>query len=169
MKRFILPFVMSFFFVAESIYVDLFPIGIFESQPVIVPRFVMILLIFTIIYLGKLQGMIYGAIFGLLYDLIYTEILGVYLFAYPVISYMVSKISKILQSNLFIIALLSLIAVSILEFYIYGVNIVIGYADIGAKEFLQSRLLPTLVLNCTFIIMISVPIKRLLIFLSEEE
>lgn len=169
MKRFVLPLILSFVFLLESSFVDLVPVDIFHKENVFVPRFLFLLIAFTTVYFNKPMGLLYGAIFGLLYDIVYTEVLGVYLFLYTLVVYLISWASRILQTNIFVISFLSLIGIFVLEFCVYGVNLVIGSTTISIERFLQIRIFPTLLINSIFILVFAFPFKKLLGKLHIEE
>ncbi|MFT4412791.1 rod shape-determining protein MreD [Fredinandcohnia humi] len=169
MKRFILPFIVTFFFLFESSFVDLVPSEIFHDEQIFVPRFLMILIVFITIYHNKIGGLLYGIILGLLYDVVYTEVLGVYMFSMPLIAYIISQASRILQTNIIIISFLSIFGIAILELFVYGVNLAIGIATMSFDRFLELRQLPTLLLNSIFITIFSYPIKKLLGKLQIQE
>lgn len=169
MKRFVLPLILSFVFLLESSFVDLVPADIFHKENVFVPRFLFLLIAFITVYFNKPIGLLYGAIFGLLYDIVYTEVLGVYLFLFTLVVYLISWASRILQTNIFVISLLSLIGIFALEFCVYGVNLVIGTTTISIERFLQIRILPTLLINSIFILVFAFPFKKLLGKLHIEE
>lgn len=103
MKKFLLPLLFLFLLIFESIFVQYLPDGILGKDRILVPHFLFVALLFLTIFVGKKKGVIYAAIFGLLFDVVYVEIIGIYLFLYPFISYLVSKIMHIMQAN-FIIA-----------------------------------------------------------------
>ncbi|MCC3356562.1 rod shape-determining protein MreD [Bacillus sp. REN16] len=169
MRRFVLPFILSFVFLFESSFIDLVPADIFHQENVYVPRFLFVLIGFITVYFNKPIGLIYAAIFGLLYDIVYTEILGVYLFLYTLMAYLISWASRILQTNIFVISFLSLVGIAALEFCVYAVNLAIGSASLSVEQFLQIRILPTILLNSIFILVFAYPFKKLLGKLHIEE
>jgi rod shape-determining protein MreD len=168
-KKLILPLLLTFLFVLESVFVDLLPSTLFNVDRLFIPHFVMITLIFIVVYYNHLLGLIYAIVFGLFFDIVYTEIIGVYMFAYPIISYVLTKAVKVLQTNIFIISFLSIVGVALLEFYVYGVNLIIGFTDMNITSFLNNRLFSTLVINSVFVIIICYPFKRLLQRISVTE
>jgi rod shape-determining protein MreD len=168
-RRVVLPLLMSFVFLFESSFVDLVPAEIFHKEYVYVPRFLFILIAFITVYFNKPKGLLSGAIFGLLYDIIHTEILGVYLFLFTFMAYLISWASRALQTSIFIISFLSLVGIFALEFCVYGVNLAIGTTNMQFERFLQIRVLPTIILNSAFILLFAYPFKRLLGKLYIEE
>lgn len=160
MRRFFLPFLVIFFFVFESIVTDLLPQEVFGREYIIVPRFLLIVIMFITVYGGKMTGMLYGFIFGLIFDLVYTEIIGVYAFAFPLCAYFVAGASKILQTNIIVVSFISLCAVTLLELFVYGINTLIGVAGMASNDFWSMRLLPVLIFNGLFVIIASYPLKK---------
>lgn len=160
MNRFFLPFLVFIVFISESLFVNFIAVQPLLRQWLLSPRFVLIVLIFMTVYLNKKQGMMYGAIFGMLYDVAFTDILGVYMFGLPAICYIISKIMKILQNNIIVVSLTAAFGVAILEFYIYGINLLVHVTTMPLNEFLTLRLYPTLVLSIVFCILFSYLLKK---------
>lgn len=160
MRKFLLPLSLLLLFLFESILVQLMPADLFGAQKVWVPRFLIITIFFLTIYGSSKHGIVYGLIFGLLFDIVYTEILGIYLFLYPLTAFIVLKIMKVLQVNLFTTSIVSLIGVALLESAVFAMNRIIGITTIDFTSFLNMRLLPTLLFNAIFLIISSYPLKR---------
>lgn len=159
MKKLLLPLSLVLLFMIESLLVQFMPANLFGDK-VWVPRFLIITIFFLTIYGSAKHGIIYGLIFGLLFDIVFTEILGIYLFLYPLTAFIVLKIMKVLQVNLITTSVVSLIGVALLESAVYGMNRIIGITTIDFMSFLNMRLIPTLLLNAIFLIIASYPLKR---------
>lgn len=162
MKRLILPLTAFLFFIIESSFANLLAGNIFGGDKIIVPRFIMIFIAFITIYGTRRNGMVYGFILGIMYDVVYTEILGIYMFMLPFFAYLIAKIMRILQSNLLVTVLTSLLFITLLELIVYQINILIGFAQIEINTFLKVRLVPTLLLNLAFLVVFSYPLKRMI-------
>lgn len=162
MTKVILPLIISFFFILESVFVELFPEHLFNHMMMVIPRFLLVVIIFITIYVNLKTGLLYGFVFGLLFDIVYVEVIGIYLLLIPLIAYVVSWIMKILQTNIIIVAVVTLFGITLLEHGVYGMNIIINRTDINYISFLDDRLIPTLILNAIFIVLISYPLKKYL-------
>ncbi|MGM0835939.1 MAG: rod shape-determining protein MreD [Bacillota bacterium] len=169
MRKYVLPALILCLFVLESMTVDMFFLGNIHADWVIVPRYVLITLILCTIYTGSYIGIIFGMVFGLLYDIVYTEVLGIYLFAYPVASYFVSKLMKALQANIFIAFFMILLAVAGVEYLVYSIHTLIGTTDILHQSFLVGRLVPTLIFNAIFTLIFIFPLKLFMEKLAYEQ
>lgn len=159
MKKVILPLLVTFLFIFESIFISYSPKNFLDSDLIYVPRFLIIALILLSIYVERKYAIVYAFIFGFLYDVVFTEILGVHLFAFPFIVYIVSLIMKVLQSNIVISTFVSLFGVALLEFVIYGIYSIINITSMSVNEFIEWRLIPTLFLNFIFTVIFIYPLK----------
>lgn len=168
MKRFFLPFLVLFAFICESSFAHLVHFSFVSEDYIFIPRFVLIFVIFITVYLNRTQGMVLGFFFGLLHDIVFIEVIGIYLFAYGILAYLIYKAMKVLHGHILIVWLLIVLSISVLEFYVYGVNYLIGATNISLYKFTTLRLLPTLSLNLVVAILFSYPIKVYLTKLKLE-
>ncbi|MGD6816712.1 rod shape-determining protein MreD [Metabacillus sp. 84] len=168
MRRFLLPLVVLFFFIMESTAGDLFLVPAFSEDMFYIPRFVLLLLIFISVYVKDSFAIPYAAIFGLLHDIVYTEILGVYLIAYPFLTYMAGRALRVLQNNAFVVLLVGMLAISLFEFYIYGIQLIISLNPLNFYEFTNRRLLPTLAVNSIAGLVMIFPLKTFLTALRRQ-
>ncbi|MDR7073658.1 rod shape-determining protein MreD [Fictibacillus barbaricus] len=162
MKKILLPFLIYLAFISESSLVQAFLPQDASMDWQIIPRFSMVMILFIAMYLNTTYGLLYGLGFGLLTDLLYTDIIGVYLFSMAATAYITSVFSRYLFGNLIVTIFLSIIGVSILEFFVYGLNSLIGISNQSIDLFLYKRLLPTLILNGLFAILIYYPYVKYL-------
>lgn len=142
----------------ESLFAQYLPGEIFGRT--CVPHFLFIGLLFLTIYVGKKQGIIYGFIFGILFDIVNTEILGIYMFLFPFVAYLVSKFMNVMQANIITVFLSSLIGIALLEVGVYEMNVLIHVTDMDYMTFFKMRFYPTLIFNAVFIILAGYPLKR---------
>jgi rod shape-determining protein MreD len=149
----------------ESIFVQYIPpglFGLFGRNSIVVPHFLIVGILFLTIYGGRNKGILYAFIFGLLFDIVYTEILGIYLFLYPLIAYIVSKIMHVLQVNLFSTSLISLVGIALLELGVYELNFIIHITSLDFSSFLHLRFYPTLLFNAAFLLLACYPLQRII-------
>ncbi|XJZ26367.1 rod shape-determining protein MreD [Bacillota bacterium Lsc_1132] len=160
MKKFLLPLFFLFLFIFESLFVQLLPGEAFRNGRIFAPHFLIVAILFFTIYGSEKHGILYGFIFGLLFDIVYTEILGIYLFLFPLVAYLVTKMMKVLQTNIIIASLMVLTGVALVELGSYEMNTLIHITKINFMTFVNIRFIPTLILNAAFIIIVSYPLKR---------
>jgi rod shape-determining protein MreD len=161
LRKFILPLLFLFLFILESLFVEFLPAKIFGFERIFVPHFLFIALLFLTIFVGKKQGIIYAAIFGLLFDIVYVEIIGIYFFLYPFISYLIYKLLQVWQANLITAFLAALIGISLLEIGVYEMNFLIHVTDLDFMGFINLRFYPTLLLNAAITLIAAYPLKWL--------
>ncbi|MGV2938062.1 rod shape-determining protein MreD [Mesobacillus sp. LC4] len=160
MIRFLLPALFAFLFILESLFVELLPAELFNSDRILVPHFLMAGILFLTAYLSPKHGILYGIIFGLLFDIVYTEIIGIYLFMFPFIAYLIANMMRILQTNILIVSILSLLGITLLEVGVYELMLLIKITDLDFSTYVKIRLVPTLILNLAFIILAAYPFKK---------
>ncbi len=163
MQKFLLPLLLLFFFILESVFSSVVPTHLFGESSIAVPHFIFIVLLFITIYYNPVKGIYFSMIFGFLFDIVYTELIGIYLFAYPILAYLVSNAMRILQVNLFIVSVLILVSITALEYYVYGFLLLLGRAHLSGMVFLTDRVFPTLILNIIFLILFCFPLKKYLL------
>lgn len=169
MKKLYIPFLAAFIFIFESMFVNLFIGDLINSERIIVPRFLMIFFVFLAVYSYHRTALWYSLIIGVVFDIVHTGILGIYLSVFPVITYIVSKTMKILQNNIFIVSIVSLVAVALLEVVIAAANFILGLSDMTFQEFSTIRLLPTLALNLIAVIIFAYPFKLVITKYADDE
>lgn len=160
MKKLLLPLLFVFLFLLESVFVQLLPEKPFGFDKILVPHFLFAAILFLTIFVGKKQGIIYAMIFGFVFDIVYVEILGIYLFLYTLVAYVVSKIMHAMHANFFISSFVTLIGIALLELGVYEMDTIIHVTSLGFMSFLNMRLYPTLLLNAIFILIFGYPLKR---------
>lgn len=167
MRKAFLPIIISLCFLFESIFVELLPTELFKSSSILVPHFLMVAIIFVTVYISQKHGIMYGFIFGILFDIVYTEIIGIYLFMFPLVAYITSWIMRILQTNIILVSFVAILGVGFLELGVYEMNFLIGRTNMDFASFMDIRLVPTLILNLIFIILVSYPLRKYLDLYAE--
>lgn len=167
MRKAFLPIIISLCFLFESVFVELLPAELFKSSSIFVPHFLMVAIIFVTVYISQKHGIMYGFIFGILFDIVYTEIIGIYLFMFPLVAYITSWIMRILQTNIILVSFVAILGVGFLELGVYEMNFLIGRTDMIFASFMDIRLVPTLILNLIFIILVSYPLRKYLDLYAE--
>ncbi|MDA7027604.1 rod shape-determining protein MreD [Bacillus sp. CLL-7-23] len=168
MKRFLLPVVMMFVLASDSIYADFIRFPFVNEDQQLIPRFLLLVLVFMTAYVKQNFAITYGFIFGLLYDINYTDLLGVYMFGFAGICYLLSKAFKVLQTNAIVVVFLATLAVCVIEFYQYGVQMLLRPEMMSFHQFVINRLLPTLALNAVVGSLLVYPFKLFFTSLKKE-
>ncbi|MGL4820073.1 MAG: rod shape-determining protein MreD [Bacilli bacterium] len=167
-KHIVLPILLAFAFFLEGTFASLGAEWLYGLEETLVPRFLFVILILSAIFLESRLTYVYACVFGFFYDLMYTEVIGVYAFAFPVIVSIVVLLMKMFQSNLFVVALVTILGIIILEYYAYFMFSLIGYTEIEHDVFLRYRMLPTLAMNVIVYLLAFFPMRRLFLFLQRR-
>ncbi|GHH97177.1 rod shape-determining protein MreD [Neobacillus kokaensis] len=160
MRKFLLPLLFMLLFIAESLFVQFLPADVLGQNRILAPRFLFSGLLLLTIFVGRKQGIIYAAIFGLIFDIVYIEIIGIYLFLFPFVAYLISKIMHVLQANMIVAFVVSVFGIALLEVGVYEMDYLIHVTNLEFIDFLNLRLYPTLILNAAFLLIFIFPLKR---------
>lgn len=155
MKRLFFPLILFLILVCEGIAIELLPPAFVSSDMFITPHWVFIFLLLMSLFYDKEDtffAIIYGVIFGLLIDVVYTGILGVYMFVYPFIIYIVHLLKRFLQTNIYMTMIIATVSLFIGELLIFLIFSIVGSADMTINHFLIHRFIPTLIANLLFLI-----------------
>jgi rod shape-determining protein MreD len=146
--------------VFEGLFAQLWPGNWFGGDYIFVPRFLIMAIFFLTIYGSMKHGIIYGFIFGMMFDVVYTEIIGIYLFMFPLAAYIFWNIMRIVDTNIVVVSVVSIMCVAFLESGVYLMNLLIHIANMDFSSFARIRMIPTLILNLSFILLFAYPFKR---------
>ncbi|MDQ0339494.1 rod shape-determining protein MreD [Caldalkalibacillus uzonensis] len=169
MTRFLFILTIFTLLIFEGTVVQVFTAGWWDLHLTMVPRFVVVMLIFAALFLGRVQGLFMGLIFGLFYDIIYGSVVGIYAFTMAIIGYFTGLVFRIFQQNIFLIWLTVLLALVAFEFMVYGLMTLVNVTALDLHIFFFDKLLPTLVLNMIFALLVSYPARNILIQMRDEE
>ncbi|MFT8318289.1 MAG: rod shape-determining protein MreD [Sporolactobacillus sp.] len=125
-----------------------------------VPEFLLIILLMTALFGHFSWGMRYALIFGLLIDMIFSQILGVHAFAMALSVYLTYQLSRWININIATTLLLTSAGVIVNQVIAYLIYQMIGLTDQNLLFFLYNHLLPTLLLNAAFSIILYYPVRR---------
>lgn len=168
MNNYFLPLLVFIVFIIESTVMQVFSPERYGAEAALVPHFVVIMIFFITAFLGRKRGLLYVFLFGFLLDFIHTGILGVNLFLLIVLSYLIAFIFRFLHPNLLTILVGSLLGISLLEIGLYYFYHFLGFTTMPFSMFLKIRLMPTLVLNSAFLIIVYLPLSRYLYRLFKQ-
>ncbi|PIC87222.1 rod shape-determining protein MreD [Sporosarcina sp. P20a] len=161
MIRFIIPLIVVLLFFLEPIFSLFSPIEINGDLYIMVPRFLIVYLIFIATYYNSKRAIIYGFVLGLLYDMYHIDIIGLYTFMYPLICYVAALVIRQIERHIVTVMVLSVVMIVLLELLSYFFASVIALTSIDFGEFFTSRLVPTMIANSLFIVMFGYMFKQI--------
>ncbi|MDQ0256515.1 rod shape-determining protein MreD [Evansella vedderi] len=172
MTRYYLFMVLFVLFIIEGTTFQIFAPDQYGVEYLFIPRWVFLVIIFAGIFRGRGTGTFYGITFGVMYDVIYTSLLGIYTFGMGLIAYLLSLSIPFFQKNLTVAVLTSILAITVLDYYVYGMMYLLGLTVIDHHEFLTVRFIPSLIMNMIIISIFAYPLRKWFHFLKrrmEEE
>lgn len=155
MRWSILIGVLISFFVLEGTLVQVISLNASGGSFHILPRFVLVLLIYISLFIGRRRAFILGLLFGLFIDIQYSDVIGVYAFSLAIIPYVSALAYQYFQLNIVLIILTVLLSVYAHETMNYYLFELFGLAG-GSFEWRQH--IPTAIFNAVFALLIYRPV-----------
>ncbi|MEK4230148.1 rod shape-determining protein MreD [Solibacillus sp. FSL H8-0538] len=160
--RILIPAIAVLLFLLESEFAMFSPIIINEHTVILVPRFLILYLIFIAIYYNRKRAILYGLLFGILYDVFYIDIIGLYSVLYPLVCFIAGWSVKRIHPHLVFSTVLAIMLMTLLEFVLYEFFFLINFTAMPLDSFLSNRLIPTILANFLFLIMLGWAFKYLI-------
>lgn len=163
MIRYVVIIISVLLFYMEPIFGLFSPIELNGDFYVLVPRFLIIYLLFIAIYYDRKRAMLYGLIFGLLYDVFFIDIIGLYSFIFPLMCLVASFIVKFIHNHLLVATILTLLLVAAVEIILFLFYTSIGIKTMTFADFYRFNLIPTMIANGVFVLMFGWLFKYILL------
>ncbi|MEO4052122.1 rod shape-determining protein MreD [Solibacillus sp. CAU 1738] len=160
--RLLIPAVAIVLFLLEPEFAMFSPIIWAGKTVFLVPRFLILYLIFISIYYNRNRAVLYGLLFGLLYDVFYIDIIGLYSVLYPLLCFIAGWSVKYIHQHLVITTILAVVLVAFMEVVLYQFFFLIDFTSMPFDTFLYSRLVPTIIANLLFLLMLGWAFKYLI-------
>lgn len=172
MKRLWVPFILFLIVILEGVALELLPARLVNGDLLIIPHWAFVYLVYVLIFYDKEDthtSVFYAAIFGLMIDIVYTGILGVYMFTYALVVYIVHGLKSLLHANFYVTLLLGVLGIALSDFMIYFVFLIIDITDITIKHYIIYRFIPTILANLLFLVILYPFVRQPLIRWREEQ
>jgi rod shape-determining protein MreD len=125
----------------------------------LIPRWMFMLILVAGIFRGRGYGLFYGIIFGIFYDIIYSQVLGIYTFGMGLLAYLLCNSIPLVKNNISVVILSVVFGVALLEYYVYGMMILLGKTTLSHESFLFMRFIPTMMMNFSIIVILAIPLR----------
>lgn len=156
----------------EGVALDFLPMNLLSGDLLIIPHWLLISLLFVTLFYDKEEtyyGVFYGVVFGLLFDIVYTGILGVYMFSYALGVFIVHELKKLAVLNFYVTTIFCVIALLIADVSISIIFSAIGTVDMLWEDYFFYRLIPTILANLLFFIILYPICRKKLVKWSREQ
>src|SRR5690625_3885627 len=171
MKHIFIPLILFFFLILEGVALEILPVSVLASDLLIVPHWILLFLVLTAIFYERdttYYSIIYALVFGLLIDVVYMLVLGVYMFSYAAVIYLVLGLRKVFHGNIYVSLLLGIISVILADLAIHVIYSAAGIIQMMWNDYAINRLLPTVTLNIVFLLILYPLMPKRLIRWREE-
>lgn len=158
----VISFILFIFLLVEGTIFQVFVPDAWGFPFTIVPRLVLAGVIFIGIFLGKNTGLVYGLIFGLLYDIIYTDMIGVYTLTMGLMGLLAGVTAKYFHQNILFAGSMIFILTTLNECLAYGFYELFNLSNMLMSDFLLRDLIPTVLFNGIFALIIYFPMRNIL-------
>lgn len=162
MRLSVVSFILFIFLLVEGTIFQVFVPDAWGLPFTIVPRLVLTGVVFIGIYLGKNTGLVYGLIFGLLYDIIYTDMIGVYTLTMGLMGFIAGIAAGYFHQTILFTGVMIFILTTINESLAYGFYELFNLSNMSMSDFFLRELIPTVLFNWIFALIIHVPMRNLL-------
>ncbi|MCC5895066.1 MAG: rod shape-determining protein MreD [Alkalibacterium sp.] len=159
-KKVIIPIVLLFVsMLLDGLIVALFYEHLAVSFGFMSPRLMVLVVIILGFHLDPRHMYILTIIFGFIYDSYFSGILGIYMAGLTLVAYFVIQLRRIFDANFVIMILMSVIMLTFLEFFVFGIYRAIDLTALTTQNFLATRLSASLVFNTISAVILVYPIK----------
>jgi len=172
MRKIYIPLILFFLVVLEGVSQELLPEIIISSKTLIVSHWVFIFLILIASFFDEnnsFYSIVFAVIFGLLIDVIYSDILGIYMFSYTIAIFIYHQMLRYFQANFIMTLLLTVISLFLVDNMIYLLYLSIGKISLSWVNYSIYRLIPTILANIIFFIVLYPIFKNRLLVWSGKD
>jgi len=161
MARFLLTALVLLLFVLEGTVVQVLSPSTGGLSWMTVPRFALVCSILISMFLGRREGLYYGLAFGFLQDVLYGQVIGIYSVSMMVASYFSGLIVLLFQRGFGMVFITTILVIFGHEWLLYSMYRVFSLAPHDVQWILNRQILPTVIMNAVFALVIYLPIRRL--------
>ncbi|QRG69401.1 rod shape-determining protein MreD [Brevibacillus choshinensis] len=161
MQRFLLTLTVLVLFVMEGTVVQVIATATWGLSWMTVPRFALVCCILISMFLGRREGLYYGLAFGFLQDVLYGQVIGIYSVSMMVASYFAGLIVLLFQRGFGMVFVTSALILFGHEWLLYSMFRLFSVAPYDVQWILTRQILPSVILNVIFALLIYVPIQRM--------
>lgn len=138
--------------------------SLWQSKVSVVPHLVLIVILFVALYVGRHYALICGLAFGFLQDIVYYgHALGVHSFSLGLAGYAIGLAGRLAPRQLFNTIVLIMMGNVLYDLLVFGIyRFFLRVVSIDFEWIILYRMLPSLIINVIFALLIYVPIRKML-------
>ncbi len=157
MKRLLLPFMLLIVLAVQGVAIEIAMSFSSMQHVYIIAHWVFVLLICIAMFFDTDHSYFavgYGVLFGLLADVVYTDMLGIYMLGYGIALFIVQGIRKAFHANVYTTMLMLILGIIVADTFIHLIYTMVGIVDIPLWDYIWTRLLPTILANTIFLLLV---------------
>jgi rod shape-determining protein MreD len=163
MQRYLLPVILYIVFLFEGTMLPMMIPASWQTRIAIAPHFAFIIILFIAIYVSRHWALAYGLGFGMLQDIVYYgPMVGTYTFGMGLISYLIGIMALRSKATMMTSIMFILIGNLLLDLLIFGIYRIFQITHLTVDYALTHYVLPSLLINLLFALVVYVPIRKLL-------
>ncbi|MGE5705053.1 MAG: rod shape-determining protein MreD [Clostridia bacterium] len=161
MPRFYLTAALIVLFLLEGTVVQILSPQNLDLTLMTVPRFALVGALMVSLILGRREGLFYGMAIGFLHDVLFGNLIGVYTLSMMVASYF-AGLGVVLFHRSVVVTFTTITVVLFgHEWLVYSLFRVFSDTAINVQWVLTQQIIPSVVLNVLFAMLVYVPLSRL--------
>lgn len=161
MNRFLLPLTVFFLFLLEGTVLDLIIPASWHKDVIVAPHLVLVAVLYIGVFRNRKLALLYGAVFGMLHDIVYYgPMLGPYIFGLAVCGYLAGFIHRRIHQNLIFSISVIFLGSTLFELILFGIYKVFGFVTIPLEWALVHQMLPSILVNLLFALIIYIPARK---------
>lgn len=161
MPRFLLTAMVVVVFVLEGTVMQVISPETWGLSWTTVPRFALVCCIFISTFLGRREGLYYGLAFGFLQDVLFGQVIGIYMMSMMVASYFAGMIVLLFQRGFGMMLVTTIVILFGHEWLLYSLFRLFSVAPYDVQWILTRQILPSVVFNLAFALIMYVPIRNM--------
>lgn len=151
---------LLFLFIVETTWFQWLSPDVWGIDYTIVPALSLSVIIFIALFVGVGQGMGLALIFGLMYDLAFGRTIGIYVFSFVFIVYVVGALMKQLYKHDVAVYFAVIFGIGTHLLLLYGLNRLFDMTEMSWEWMFYHHFLPSLLANSVFVLLLIRPVKH---------
>lgn len=134
-----------------------------QSDVVVAPHLVLIMVLYISVYSGRRQGLFYGFGFGLLHDIVYYgPMIGPYTITMAASAYLTGLIASRSRGQILTTLFFLVVGNLLFEWMIYGIYWIYKVTHTDVDWVFSRLILPSVLFNLLFALAVYLPVRKLM-------
>lgn len=161
-------FLILFSLILDGFIANFWSVNLETSIGLMIPRTIFLIFIILSFHYEKRFMLSNVLVFGFLMDAYYLGFIGIYLFSLLILVLIIFKFKEFVHANLLSYTMLTIVILTVVELFIFGVIRILGVSGMTLQEFLVNKLAATLLLNTLLMFSSSYFIQKLILSVREK-